>query len=413
MDSPSNCMQPVLNFRDKGFRENPHGVYTGLRRESSWAKVDGVEATLVLRHAQCETLLKDPRLGLVEYNSEAFATDHPLKSYFQMREGLMLFANTPRHEELRAPAKSSLSPRVIKRYEDMVRSLAQRAVADLSARLERGEVVDFVKEISIPFVSRVICEVVGMPDQDHALLARMTQEVADGLDPLGPRHSLAQAGDAYVEFQQYMSQELQKGRWKDMESFTNTFLGDIAACPHMLGGFRNHEDLISTTVMLLSAGHLTTNHSLSLSLESLLSDESHRGILADGTESITPLMVEEFFRFHSPAQITRRVVREQIEMEGGKVFHPGQAVWLGLASANRDERVFRNAQSLDFDRKPNPHLAFGGGQHYCLGMHLARLQLRVFLEELQSARLAMQIKSATPDHNIIFRGVKQLLLESM
>jgi len=175
----------------------------------------------------------------------------------------------------------------------------------------------------------------------------------------------------------------------------------------MLGDFKSSEDLISTTVMLLSAGHLTTNHSLSLSVRSLLTDPSQQNILNNG--AITPHLVEELFRYHTPAQITRRRVMQQIEV-AGNVLQPGQALWLSLVSANRDEKVFSNPQELDFSRKKNPHLAFGGGQHFCLGVHLARLQLRVFLEELVGQFPTLRVEDSVDDHNLVFRGLKSLRL---
>jgi len=115
------------------------------------------------------------------------------------------------------------------------------------------------------------------------------------------------------------------------------------------------------------------------------------------------------FRYHTPAQITRRRVMQQIEV-AGNVLQPGQALWLSLVSANRDEKVFSNPQELDFSRKKNPHLAFGGGQHFCLGVHLARLQLRVFLEELVGQFPTLRVEDSVDDHNLVFRGLKSLRL---
>jgi len=249
-----------------------------------------------------------------------------------------------------------------------------------------------------------------MPDQDHLKLASLTQKVADGLDPLGPKHSLQQAGHAYLDFQSYMTDELKKGRWiHHAHEFSNSFLGEIAQCPHMLGGFKSSEDLISTTVMLLSAGHLTTNHSLSSSLASLLSCPSLRSLITTEDSPITAVAIEEFFRYHSPAQITRRILIDDVTIAGHRLLK-GQALWLALVSANRDESVFANPQTLNLSRRPNPHLAFGAGEHFCLGTHLARIQLKVFLNTLQGRFPTLRIIENTPDNNLVFRGIKRLLL---
>ncbi len=401
-------MLPELDFRNLAFRRDPHEEYAKAREKGALAKAKGLDAYVVVSHAECESLLKDPRISLDHFSGAGFSADHPMQRYFQMRDGLMLFANSPRHEDLRNPARSAMSSRLIRRYEESIRELAQEAIRKMKQKLVTSESVDFVREISVPFVSAVICKVVGMPAQDHSLLAGMTQKVADGLDPFGASHDLAQAGEGYVEFQDYMREQLALGCWtQEANEFADSFLGDLAQCPHMLGDFKSSADLISTTVMLLSAGHLTTNHSLSLSVRSLLTDSSQQNVLKDGT--ITPHLVEELFRYHTPAQITRRRVTQEVEV-AGNVLQPGQALWLSLVSANRDENVFSNPQELDFSRKKNPHLAFGGGQHFCLGVHLARLQLRVFLEELAGQFPKLRVEDSVDDHNLVFRGLKSLRL---
>ena len=403
-------MSAQLDFRDKAFRRDPHEEFARMRALDSIVEAKGLGAQVVVRYHESKELLKDRRLQLDHFNREQFPAGHPMQAYFRMRDGLMLFANTPRHQELREPAKDAFAPKGIKRYEKIIREVAQKSVSNLKSALEEGRSVEFIKEISLPFVSEVICRVVGMPEQDHLQLSSMTQSIADGLDPFGPQHSLERAGEGYVRFREYMAGEINRGRWrKSADEFVNSFLGDIAHCPHMLGGFQSHDDLISTTVMLLSAGHLTTNHSLALSLVSLLSDPDHSTLLTEGASPVTQLMIEELFRYHAPAQITRRRVVEEINI-AGHCLAPGQAIWIAIASANRDESVFHNPQELDFTRKPNPHLSFGGGEHFCLGLHLARLQLRVFLEELQGAIPDLKIGRIVHDHNIIFRGIKQLEL---
>lgn len=403
-------MLPELDFRNTDFRRDPHGFFTVARSRGAVARAKGIDAYVITKHAECEELLKDARVSLDQFSSAGYDDSHPMQNYFRMREGLMLFANAPRHGELRLPAKDAMSARLIRRYEEFIRESAQSAITQMELALrEKGE-VDFVQEVSIPFVSSVICKVVGMPEQDHAVLSGMTQKVADGLDPFGSDHDLTEAGKGYLKFQNYMSDQLDQDRWRqEANEFTDSFLGDIAQCPHMLGSFKNRADLISTTVMLLSAGHLTTNHSLSLSLMSLLKQEDYQAIVQDKSEEISPKMVEELFRYHSPAQITRRRVKQAIEV-GGVRIPSNQALWLALVSANRDEEVFTNGQELDFSRKKNPHLAFGGGEHFCLGVHLARLQLRIFLEELQGRFTRLSIKEVVPDHNLIFRGLKKLVL---
>ncbi len=397
---------PELDFRDASFRRSPHQAYARAREISGLARARGMGAYVATRHETCVRLLKDARIGLDTF--AGVATDHPLQPYFQMREGLMLFANAPRHTALRAPAQEAFHPRIIKRYEPLVRQLAQSAVREFSLRIAAGESVDFVREVSQPFVSQVICAVVGMPAQDHALLAAMTQKVANGLDPFGAEHDLLEAGKGYRAFLTYMRGQLGQDRWRrEASEFTETFLGDIAHCPHMRGGFAHQDDLISTTVMLLAAGHLTTNHSLSLALSTIV--QGYPALLLGEGSAITPLLVEELFRYHSPAQITRRVVRESLQVDG-HTLHAGQALWVALVSANRDERVFTAPQELDFTRQRNPHVAFGAGTHFCLGTHLARLQLRVFLQELVGQVPGIRVVEQQEDYNLVFRGLKKLVL---
>lgn len=404
-----------VDFRDPYFRASTHEVCAQLRVHTPLAPVKGTSALFVTRHKDCAQLLKAPEVLLDEVQEESFPEGHPLRAYLAMRRGLMLFANPPHHQNLRAPARLSFSPTIVKRHEGLIRQCAREAIQVMRVSLEKGTEVDFVQAVSLPFVSQVISKVVGMPPQDYTYLSHLTQRVAEGLDPLGPKHSLIKAGEAYLEFHTYMKKALRSGSWKrESLEFQHSLLGTAAECPHALGSFQCEEDLISTSVMLLSAGHLTTNHSLSLSLESLLAHEEKStkrlcDQLYDQPGGIPPLMVEELIRLHSPVQMTRRVVTSDIEL-AGRHLKAGQALWISLASANRDESVFPDSQALILDRRPNPHLAFGAGTHFCLGAHLARLQLRVFLEEIKPLLPRLHICSVTPDHNLIFRGLQSLTL---
>lgn len=391
---------PALKFSDRQFRKNPYPLYEWLRKNDPVHKIEGLDAFFISKHSDVKALLKHEHLSLDQFDKEKFR-DHPLFPYYLMREQLMLFQNGQRHEDLRQPVNPLFKPAAVKSWEEKIRQIAQEILHQ-----ENGNTFDAVTHWAQPFVSRVICEFLGLPKKDFSFITKLTQDVADGLDPFGSNHSLERAGKSYLQFKEYYKKEISS--FSDTRS--NPLGQKLQLCPHMFG---SEEDFISTSIMLLAAGHQTTNHSISLALKTLLLDSELNDSLRQN-KKVSPLLVEEIFRYHAPAQMVRRRVNKGLVVNNTNLPE-NTAVWLSIGSANRDAECFTDADADAFiaDRKPNPHLAFGAGEHLCVGASLARIQLKIFLEEFYrlTDRYSLVEESIKHDNNLIFRGLKSMHLK--
>ncbi len=359
----------VIDFSDAQLRNDPHPIFECLRRTNPICPVRGMRAYLVTRYHDCAHFLKDERIGFEDLTNLSHVPD-ALRGYYEMRRRLMLFQNPPEHEMTRKSGKKKLQEPGAAEVERVIRESAERFLGRLA-----GRECELISEISRPFVAEVIVNILGLRGVDLAYVTELAQELADSLDPLSDLNSRTVAGERYLALKDHAG----------------------SACPH--GG----EADLSTLVMLVAAGLQTTSHILGLAVYSVLSD--------GGPEAMTPEVLEELYRFHSPAQLTRRVVREEVTVRG-KRLRPGTVLWLALASANRDESVFEKPYELNFSRPANRHLAFGVGAHHCIGAKLARTQLRIFLQLFLERKggLSLKVNEAVYNGNLLFKGLAELPL---
>ena len=353
-----------VNFRDPSFRNDPGEVLRGLRKENPVAKIEGLSSFLVSRHADCAAILASKKFGFEESSDSL-----PGKSdYFGMRRALMVFQNAPDHPASRQEGKRMLAVKSAGEMEVIVRKAARLGLQEWNGS------GDFVSGFARPFAWRIAEELFQEELGGSEVVMRLTRELTAALDPLGPGNSIKRAGEIF------------------------RLLEGGPGCPSKDGG--------DQLLMLVMASTFTTTHILGLVMEGLLTHPS-LAALRQQKQEVTPEAVEELFRFYSPVQMTRRVALEEVEVKG-RSYRAGTVFWLSLRSANEDERVFENPGVLDPERNPNRHLAFGKGAHNCLGAHLARMQLRVFLEEFCGRFPGMKMGEAKKMGSLVFRGLDAL-----
>ncbi len=289
--------------------------------------------------------------------------------------GSMIAMDAPRHGRLRRLVSAAFTARQLARVESEVREAATRAI---DAVAEKGE-CDFVTEISAPFPIRIICEMMGIPESQHAFVFEQTNIILGAGDPeyVGETADLLmafyKAGAALAELMKDLAHTRRGNPTEDLTSvLVNAEIG---------GDRLTEQEISSFFVLLVAAGNETTRNAISHGMKALCDNPDQRRIWQQDFDRVAPTAVEEIVRWASPVIFMRRSAVCDTEIGGTKIG-AGDKLLLFYPSANRDEDVFRDPFRFDVRRDPNDHLGFGGGPHFCLGANLARREITVMFEEL-------------------------------
>jgi cytochrome P450 len=310
----------------------------------------------------------------------------------------------PRHSQIRRLVSSGLTPRMIRLVEDDLRARARR----LLDAVVPGEPFDFLVDIAAELPMQMICILLGVPESErhwlfHAIepqfdfgMARRAQ-----IGQVG-QMSVEEAGSRMYSYGQELIASKRAQPTDDMLSVVaNATLGDDSLSDLELYLFFS---------LLFSAGAETTRNAVAGGLLALADHpEQLRALRAD--LALLPTAVEEMVRWTSPSPSKRRTATRDVEL-GGYAIEAGQKVQIWEGSANRDAAVFADPDVFDIGRKPNPHLGFGQGVHYCLGANLARLELRVLFEELLSRFSSVKVvKPMEWTRSNRHTGIRHLVVE--
>ena len=353
----------------------PHDLLTQLRATEpvSWQDMEGEPGFwAVLRHADVVHVAREPNLFSASQGGVVLEDLEP--DSLEMMRGMLLAMDPPRHTTYRRPIADSFKARIIGQLEPQIRDISRGLIAEAA---RRGE-VEFVHEVASGLPSRVMGQLMGLPEQDWAHLHELSERQTSGQDP----DVLAGEEPDYsssIEMAMYAIQFATERRaGEPQEDLTTLILdGDFGGQP------MSEVDFGSFFVQLVTAGNDTTKTMLSSGLHALL---THPDQLADlrADPSLIPGAVEEILRWANPLHYFRRTATADTVV-GQTPIAEGDKVAMYYTSANRDEAVFADSQAFDIHRSPNPHLSFGIAEHFCLGVHLARLEGRVFFTELLAA----------------------------
>lgn len=287
---------------------------------------------------------------------------------------MMLMTDPPLHAAMRRAFNRLMLPRAIGRFEipgpELVREILDEALA-------RGE-CDFVLDVAARLPMAFICEIMGIPRCDWPDMFRWGNMVAGNEDPeyqveSGSPLETRQQGSLSIG--QYCVEAALERRGGDGEDLLSV-LGNA----RINGRLLTNRELAHNGLLYVGAGLETTRNAISAGLLALLEHPAQLELLLND-ESLMPTAVEEILRWSSPVTHFARVAMHDTELSG-KQISQGDRVVLWFPSANRDEAVFANPYAFDIRRTPNEHLAFSRGEHFCGGAHLARLELRLMLQQL-------------------------------
>jgi cytochrome P450/nitrite reductase/ring-hydroxylating ferredoxin subunit len=325
----------------------------------------------------------------------------------------MIDTDPPAHTRMRALVNKGFTPRVVNAYEERIRGLARDII---ERAIERGE-FDWVESVAAELPMWVFSEIMGLPVEDRRLIIELGDKILGNTDP-------EVVGEEYVAERALRDPELRK------LPFSSPFSLALIEYGRALGETRRHDprDDITTKlveaelegsrlseqefgtmfILLTTAGNETTRHTISLGLVDLLTnpDELER-LVAE--PSLAGTAADELLRRAHPVHHFRRTATQDAVLHGRRIAR-GDKVTIWYASANYDDRQFPDPYRLDVGRTPNKHVTFGlGGPHFCLGAHLAKLEIRIWLEEMlpHLPRLELAGDPVRLRSNF-FNGVKRL-----
>jgi cytochrome P450 len=351
----------------------PHDILTDLRRDDPvhWQEMDGEPGFwAILKHADVVHVAREPNLfsasegGVVLENLDAQS--------LEMMRGMLLAMDPPRHTDYRQPLSERFKARVIAGLEPAIRDICRGI---FSAAAEKGE-VEFVHEVTSGLPSRVIGELMGLPEEDWPHIHELAERNTSGQDA---DYASGDANSGSIEMAMYAIQFAARRRSEPVRDDLTSFILGSDFNGHPMDDI----DFGKFFVQLVTAGNDTTKTMLSSGLLALLSHPDQLAALR-ADRSLIPGAVEEILRWANPLHYFRRTATADTSIRGVDIV-AGDKVAMYYTSANRDEDVFgADSQRFDITRHPNPHLSFGIGTHFCLGVHLARLEGRVFFDELLS-----------------------------
>jgi len=286
---------------------------------------------------------------------------------------MMITTDPPRHSRVRQIINRRFTPRAISVYHPHIRKIAGEII---DAIVEKGE-CDFVVDIAAKLPTAVTCEMMGIPREYWQMMFDATNASIGTDDPEYQQGRTArETGEAaQAQVFSYFSQLIEERKKNPGEDLVSAFVhGEVE------GGKLNEMEILFNCFLLIVAGQETTRNATSGGMLALIENPREAARLK-GESSIVDTAIEEILRYTTPVTHILRVAKQDGELRGNRIRR-GDRVVIWNISANRDEAAFVRPDVLDLTRTPNDHLAFGHGEHFCLGANLARLELRVIIDEV-------------------------------
>jgi len=341
-----------------------------------------------------------PRASDYMARSMTGGSPHPIRTLVHMDE--------PDHSKYRRITQSWFTQQRVTSLEDRIRAIARASIDRMAAR---APTCDFVRDVAIHYPLKVLMEILGVPEADEPRMLKLTQELfaSEDLDlgrGEGARNDPARHAKELFrllgEFQAYFIPLMERRRREPKDD-----LASVIANARIDGKPIDHFEAVSYYVIVAAAGHDTTSSSISGGLWALCEDpgEFKR---AQRDPGLIPRLVEEAVRWTTPVHHVMRTATADVELAGQQVAR-GDWIMLNYLSANRDEAAFDEPERFRLNRKTARSALFGQGVHTCLGQHLARLEMRIFFEELLSRVDSVEIAGKPQRSASIFIGGPKML----
>jgi cytochrome P450 len=387
--SDIDLSSPEFWTADRAWRE---GAFRTLRDEKPFAFFEerviedapfppGPGYYAVTRHDDIWQISRNPQLFCSGKGSNIGDLPVEMNEFF----GSMINMDDPKHFRLRNIVSRGFTPKEVSRIEDQVRDRAARLVTELIERFPNGE-CDFVEEVAAALPLAIICDMMGIPEEDHKKIFHWTNVILGVGDPefVGSYEDLMTVALEMFMYAQALGESRVGNPQDDVTSAMMNAVVD--------GERLTAQEFGSFFILLVVAGNETTRNAISHGMKLLTDNPDQRKIWFDDFDTHSRTAVEEIVRYATPVIHFRRTVTEDTVLSGQEL-KAGEKVVMFYASGNRDERVFDNPNTFDVTRAVAPaQVGFGaGGPHFCLGANLARREIQVMFDEIRRRLPNMRI----------------------
>jgi cytochrome P450 len=404
-------------------RPDPYPLYRALRDTAPVHRSASGETYSVARYDDVMTVLRTPELfssramltvmlntgpeaklpltpSLVWWATRLIFAAH-LNPFMMFRHAPLIASDGERHDALRAIVNRGFSPRRVASWEPRAREI----VAGCIAKLDRGEPFDLVEDLAIPLPVTMISELLGIEPERRRDFKRWSDTLISATTGAGRADPFAAANLAeFYDLITYLARIARERRRAPADDLISTLVSSRD------GEALHPQDVMQFVTLLLLAGNETTTNLIGNATNALLDHPDQLARVA-ADPSLVPDLIEEAVRFDPPVQLLFRTATADTELSGVRIPRGATVVAL-LASANRDERRFPDGDRFDVTRRPQGHVAFGFGKHFCLGASLARLEARAALEALVPRLGRLRKRDAEPPRldSFLVRGPARLPL---
>ena len=397
---PSSVEEAALRIFDPAWKHDPYSSYDLLREAGAY--VPGPFGLhLATRYAEIDAIMEDPAWSHAEepklLHPESDGSDLPAS---------FLWMEPPDHTRLRRLVSKAFTARRVDGLRQQVEGVAAKLIDDV---INAGE-VDWVEQVAYPLPLTMITDMLGVPGEAHDLVRSMSYGIARGLDPdvmLSPAE-LANRAKSAKAFKDYFG-ELVVERRKNPK---DDLISDLVAV-EAEGERLTTDEMLSTLVVLVVAGHETTVNLIGNGLLSLMRWPDQYAALCADPELARPA-IDEFMRYDGPSHFTTREATRRVEVLG-RTFEAGEGAIMLLASGNRDALAYEDPDRLDLTRYARSdaiprHLGFGVGRHYCIGAPLVRVEMEAVLRTLADRAPRLELLADPPPYrpNLVVRGLHAL-----
>ncbi|MBM4441119.1 MAG: cytochrome P450 [Candidatus Rokubacteria bacterium] len=388
-----------FNPMDPAFIADPYPTYHRLRAEDP-VHEHPLGFWVLTRYDDVVASLRDPRLlkeAIPAFVAARLGVEPTPKSSMSM-----LDRDPPDHTRLRGLVSTAFTPRVVEKLRPHVQEIVDGLIERVAGK---GE-MDLIEDFAYPLPVIVICEMLGVPVADQERFKGWGLDIARGLDTvlLPPDSDVSKRAQAARHaLAEYFRALIAERRARPQDDLLS---GLVAA--EQQGDVLSEDDLLSTCILLLIAGHETTVNLIGNGTRALLRHPDQLQRLREHPELIGTA-VEELLRFDGPVQRTARVPSADVTF-GGKTIKAGSMIMPFISAADRDPAQFPDPDRLDIGRTENRHIAFGWGIHFCLGAPLARVEGQIAINTLVRRLPKLALASETPEYRVslTLRGLERL-----